>query len=82
MTKKLNLTEEQVGFLLEAKPDSHQVKHVFDAIRKVEAVSRPSKRDEPEDDETEDNKPEDEKIQPTSELEDDEPEKQKNLFEF
>ena len=77
MTKKLNLTEEQVGFLLEAKPDSHQVKHVFDAIRKVEAVSRPSKRDEPEDDE-----PEPESKSEAIPQEEKEPEKQKNLFEF
>ncbi len=85
MTKKLNLTEEQVGFLLEAKPDSHQVKHVFDAIRKVEAVSKPSKKDEESEEETE--SPSEAMDSETSspeekEPEEPEPEKQKNLFEF
>ncbi len=77
MTKKLNLTEEQVGFLLDAKPDSHPVRHVFDAIRKVEAVSRERPDPEPEEEEAEaeeDLEPEEEEEKPV--------EKQKNLFEF
>jgi replication factor C large subunit len=40
MTKKLALTEEEVGFLLREKPDSHKVRHVFDALRKLESVSK------------------------------------------
>jgi hypothetical protein len=40
MTKKLALTEEEVGFLLGEKPDSHKVRYVFDALRKLESVSR------------------------------------------
>ncbi|MCK5024294.1 MAG: replication factor C large subunit [Thermoplasmata archaeon] len=85
MTKRLNLTEEQVGFLLEAKPDSHKVKHVFDAIRKVEAVSRPSKKDdEPEEEQTESLPEAKEPGTPPEdkEPEEPEPEKQKNLFDF
>ena len=83
MTKKLNLTEEQVGFLLGAKPDSHPVRHVFDDLRKVDAVSRPSKKDEAPD--TEDEPETAKKEEPAREIEnpvEDEPEKQKNLFEF
>ena len=82
MTKKLNLTEEQVGFLLEAKPDSHQVKHVFDAIRKVEAASRPSKTEEPEPEKEETESQPEAVDSETTAPEEPEPEKQKNLFEF
>jgi hypothetical protein len=40
MTKRLNLTEEEVGFLLGQKPDSQKVRRVFDDLRKVEAVGK------------------------------------------
>jgi len=40
MTKRLGLNENEVGFLLGEKADSHPVRHVFDALRKVEAVGR------------------------------------------
>lgn len=79
MTRKLNLTEEQVGFLLNAKPDSHPVKHVFDDLRKVDAVSRPSKREEEPEEEPE---PKQKKIEKPEEKEEPAPEKQKSLFEF
>jgi replication factor C large subunit len=88
MTKRLNLTEEEVGFLLDAKPDTHQVKHVFDALRKVDAVSRGPQKDEtalePSDDAdpAEDDSPEpEERIQP-EEPKKEEPRQQKSLFEF
>jgi replication factor C large subunit len=88
MTKRLNLTEEEVGLLLDAKSDTHTVKHVFDALRKVDAVSRgPSKEDvEPQDPE-EDAEPvndapeSEEKTQP-EEPKKEEPKQQKSLFEF
>ena len=40
MTRRLALNEEEVGFLLEEKPDSHPVRHVFDALRKVGAIGK------------------------------------------
>ena len=84
MTRRLNLSEEQVGFLLGAKPDSHPVRHVFDDLRKVDAVSRSSRKEdtEPEDE------PETAKEEPAKEVEkpvekeEPAPEKQKSLFEF
>jgi len=84
MTKKLNLSEEQVGFLLNAKPDSHKVKHVFDDLRKVEAVSRPSKTDDEPDEEELPEKiiPMDSKETEEAQEPDEPAEKQKNLFEF
>ena len=81
MTKKLNLTEEQVGFLLEAKPDSHKVKHVFDDLRKIDAVSRSSK--EPDTEEEPEPAAESEEVKEVEKpVEKEEPEKQKSLFEF
>jgi replication factor C large subunit len=89
MTRRLNLTEEDVGFLLEAKPDTHQVKHVFDAMRKVNAAQ---KTDEPKDESEEEQKPEpkekkrsatvEEEEQESSDTKKDEPQQQKSLFEF
>ncbi|KYK30077.1 MAG: hypothetical protein AYK23_04740 [Candidatus Proteinoplasmatales archaeon SG8-5] len=40
MTRRLGLTEEEVGFLLGQKPDSAKVRRVFDDLRKVEAVGK------------------------------------------
>jgi replication factor C large subunit len=84
MTKRLNLTEEEVGFLLDVKSDTHQVKHVFDALRKVDAVSRgPAKEEsDPEDTGEDESNPEPKgKIQP-EEPKKEEPQQQKSLFEF
>ena len=90
MTKRLNLTEEQVGFLLEAKADSHPVKHVFDDLRKVEAVSRPKRPDEDQDEQDGEEEQavehEEPEVEPTGDREPEAPdeptEKQKSLFEF
>jgi len=82
MTKRLNLTEEEVGFLLDVKSDTHQVKHVFDALRKVDAVSRGPVKEEgdPQDPgETEDEEPS--KVRP-EEPKKEEPQQQRSLFEF
>jgi replication factor C large subunit len=46
MTRRLSLAEEEIGFLLDAKPDSHTVRHVLDAIRKVDQASREAPREE------------------------------------
>jgi len=46
MTRRLNLTEEEVGFLLDTKSDTHPVRHVFDALRKVDAVSKAAPKEE------------------------------------
>ncbi len=81
MTKKLALSEEEVGFLLDEKPDSHKVRHVFDALRRVESVSK-GEQQPVEEDTLEDTGTEKE-IQPETE---DEPrseiDTQSNLFEF
>ncbi|MFO7618980.1 MAG: hypothetical protein R6W91_04925, partial [Thermoplasmata archaeon] len=89
MTRRLNLTEEDVGFLLDAKPDTHQVRHVFDAMKKVDAVSRsePVGSDEKEDaDEERKTKPRPRRKPEPEEEEAEEPKKdeqqQKSLFEF
>ncbi|MDO9537454.1 MAG: replication factor C large subunit [Thermoplasmata archaeon] len=74
MTRKLNLSEEEVSFLLDAKPDSHPVRHVFDALKKVDTVSRP-RREEPEEEP-------DEEPAPDKKPEEPEKQQQKSLFEF
>jgi replication factor C large subunit len=89
MTRRLNLTEEDVGFLLDAKPDTHHVKHVFDAMRKVNTAQ---KADEPKDESEEEQNPEpkekkrsatvEEEGQESSDTKKDEPQQQKSLFEF
>jgi replication factor C large subunit len=79
MTRRLNLTEEEVGFLLDTKPDTHPVRHVFDALRKVDAVSRPAARDE---DEKQDDEAPEEESSPPEEAKKEEPKQQKSLFEF
>ncbi len=92
MTRRLNLTEEEVGFLFDAKPDTHQVRHVFDAMRKVSAVPRQEatgkEEEAPDDDAKKDEK--DKKKSDDSEKEGEEGESedkkdeqhQKSLFEF
>ncbi|MDD4308040.1 MAG: replication factor C large subunit [Thermoplasmata archaeon] len=79
MTKRLNLTEEEVGFLLDVKSDTHPVKHVFDALEKMQAVSRPpEKAEEPDPVEESETEP---AAQP-EETKKEEPKQQKSLFEF
>ena len=89
MTRRLNLTDEDVGFLLDSKPDTHQVRHVFDALRKVNAVSKSEEpKEEPEEShdepktrrrqEAEEETDEDEPKESKKE----EPQQQKSLFEF
>jgi replication factor C large subunit len=86
MTKRLNLTEEEVGFLLDVKSDTHQVKHVFDALKKVDAVSRGPARDENDPQDTEEDSgeltPEPEDKKQPEEPKKEEPQQQKSLFEF
>jgi replication factor C large subunit len=81
MTKKLALSEEEVGFLLEEKPDSHKVKHVFDALRRVESVSKgdqqPVGEDTGEDTIVEKESTPETEDEPRSEID-----TQSNLFEF
>jgi replication factor C large subunit len=74
MTRRLRLSEEEVALLLGEKPDSHKVRHVFDALKKVEAVDQGSRtvRDGIENGE----EPE------AEEPEQSEPETQKSIFEF
>lgn len=81
MTKKLALSEEEVGFLLGEKPDSHKVRHVFDALRKVESASRGEKQ--PVEEDTLEDTGTEKEIQPETEDETrSEIDTQSNLFEF
>lgn len=79
MTRRLNLAEDEVGFLLEAKPDSHTVKHVYDALRKVDSATREDGKDEAENDEP-DTVEEEPPAAPQPPK--DEPKSQKNLMDF
>jgi replication factor C large subunit len=76
MTKKLNLDEEEVGFLLDEKPDSHPVRHVFDALRKVEAV------EEQDEGKSEEEEPEEKGGGKKEERPEAQPDAQSKLFEF
>ncbi|MBA3045673.1 MAG: replication factor C large subunit [Candidatus Thermoplasmatota archaeon] len=90
VTRRLNLTEDEVGYLLDAKPDTHHVRHVFDAMRKVDAVSRSGAAEPDEEEEKEEPKPKKRthpEKEPTEKEEEPEEEKkdekqQRNLFDF
>ena len=68
------------------KSDTHQVKHVFHALRKVDAVSRGPAKDESDPQDTEEDStepiPEPEDKKQPEEPKKEEPQQQKNLFEF
>ncbi len=83
MTRRLNLSEEEVGFLLDTKADTHPVRHVFDALRKVDAVSKSAAKEE----EAPEEAPPEEVASPEDAAPDEspkkeEPKQQKSLFEF
>jgi replication factor C large subunit len=86
MTKKLGLSEEEVGYLLDQKPDSQKVRRVFDDLRKVEAVGKSTKSEEEtrieEDAQIDEESPEVNRDQPDASGEDPEPEVQSSLFQF
>ena len=89
MTRRLRLDEEQVGFLLGERPDSHPVRHVFDALEKVESVRRTSARAdteagsaEPVADSDETATDPDESATTEPDMDEPEPDTQKNIFDF
>ncbi len=84
MTRRLNLTEEEVGFLLDTKADTHPVRHVFDAMRKVDAASKPAAREDGPDEDAEEEPQEDSTgdAAPEQEPKKEEQKPQKSLFEF
>lgn len=81
MTKRLGLSEEDVGFLIGEKPDSQKVRRVFDDIRKIEAVG---KAPEPEDEMPEPDIAPAEEEPPSEDEQEPEPETevQSSLFQF
>lgn len=87
MTRRLALSEEEVGFLLGEKADSHPVRHVFDALRKVDAISKggpPDVRDEEPTNEEGSGITDDEPDAPSEDDDTPPPEKetQSNIFQF
>ncbi len=79
MTKKLALTEEEVGFLLGEKPDSHKVRHVFDALRKLESIGKGEHR--PDEESSPEVQSDEKEVQPETEN-DIQTDTQSSLFEF